>query len=128
MFSEILVPTKDITKTYHRINYCLLNLYLRLAGRKKNSGLKTRPRLVRRPVTVLVASYYSLFIFVLTETRKELKRPETSRNNRKPVKTTPQNRKRSETTRHLKLGNLEFSTSFRFSNFEPKCPNKEAIF
>ena len=128
MFSEILVPTKDITKTYHRINYCLLNLYLRLAGRKKNSGLKTRPRLVRRPVAVLVASYYSLFIFVLTETRKELKRPETSRNNRKPVKTTPQNVKRSETTRHLKLGNLEFSTSFRFSNFEPKCPNKEAIF
>ena len=81
MFGEILVPTKDITKTYHRINYYLLNLYLRLAGRKKNSGLKTRPRLVRRPMTVLVASYYSLFIFVLTETRKELKRP-------KPAETT----------------------------------------
>ena len=42
----------------------------------------------------------------------------------KPAKTTQKN---SETTRNdpkfQNWGNPDFSTSFRFSNFEPKCSN-----
>ena len=62
----------------------------------------------------------------------------TSQNDPKPAKTSrnqpkrPENKqsnpnkivKQPETTGKFKnLGNLQFSTSFRFSNFEPKCPN-----
>ena len=51
--------------------------------------------------------------------RRQSKQAEISRNDRK--------KKRSETTQNdanfKNWGNLEFSTSFGFSNFEPKCPN-----
>ena len=53
-----------------------------------------------------------------------LLKPGTSQNEPKPAKTTPQN---CETTRNdpkfENWGNLKFSTSFRFSNLEPKYPN-----
>ena len=47
---------------------------------------------------------------------------ETSQNRTKPAETTPKKiPKRPETTQNLR--NLEFSASFHFSNFEPKCSN-----
>ena len=73
-------------------------------------------------MTVLVASYYSLFIFVLPETRKELKRPETGRNNRKPVKTTPKNVKRSETTRNFKIGKSRIFYWLSFLKLRAQMP------
>ena len=77
-------------------------------------------------MTVLVASYYSLFIFVLTETRKELKRPETSRNNWKPVKTTPQNVKRPETTRNFKIGKSRIFYQLSFFKFQAQMPKQRS--
>ena len=52
--------------------------------------------------------------------RSQSKQAEISRNDRKK-------KKKCETTQNdanfKNWGNLEFSTSFGFSNFEPKCPN-----
>ena len=60
----------------------------------------------------------------LTKIWNEPKPTKTSQNNPKPEKATPKN---CETTRNepnfQNWRNLEFSISFRFSNFEPKSPN-----
>ena len=62
------------------------------------------------------------YFHALTKTENEPKRPKTNQNKPKPVKTTS---KKCKTTQdHPKfqnLGNLEYSTSFYFSNFGPKC-------
>ena len=70
------------------------------------------------------------FFNVLTNTQNDLKLPKTSQNESKPVKETKIYRKDPENCETIQnntqfqiCGNLEFSTSFCFSNFDPKCPN-----
>ena len=57
-------------------------------------------------------------------TRNQPKRAETSRNDSKPAETTQNNCKTTQNDpKFQNWENLEFSASFRFSNFVPKCPN-----
>ena len=72
---------------------------------------------------------------ILTKTQNKPALPEISQINPNPPKTTPQNCETIQNDPKIQSwGNLEFSTSFCFSNFEPKCPNlgilsqKELIF
>ena len=64
---------------------------------------------------------------VLTKTRNEPKRSKTSQNEPKRPKTSQNKPRKCGMTQKdpefQNWGNLECSTSFRFSNFWPKCPN-----
>ena len=50
-------------------------------------------------------------------------RPKTSQNKPKPAETTQKSKTTRNDPKFQNWGNLEFSTTFRFSNFEPKCQN-----
>ena len=64
------------------------------------------------------------FFNVLSNTQNKLELPKTSQNERKPVKRTKTNQKDPKNWEMIhSCGNLEFSTSFCFWNFDPKCPN-----
>ena len=64
---------------------------------------------------------------VLTKTQNEPKQDETSQNEPKPAETTQNYPKRLQKTANnpkcQNWGNLEFSNSFCFSSFKPKCSN-----
>ena len=72
------------------------------------------------------------FLVVLTKIRSESERPETSQNEPKQAETTQNQPTHPTSLKKCKMipnnpnfnigKNLNFCSSFHFSNFEPKCP------